>query len=42
MDTTTSDIRALEFISSSDGDSTILPDLLAQIPEGDDIESWLE
>lgn len=37
MDTATSDIRAVEFTSSSDGDSPVLPDLLAQIPEGDDI-----
>ena len=30
----TSDIRAVEFTPSSDGDSPGLPDLLAQIPEG--------
>ena len=32
MDTTTGDIRAVEFTSSREGDSPILPDLLAQIP----------
>ena len=37
MDTATSDIRAVEFTSSSDGDSPVLPDLLDQIPEGEDI-----
>lgn len=37
MDVATSDIRAVEFISSSDGDSPVLPDLLGQIPEGEDI-----
>jgi hypothetical protein len=37
MDTATSDIRAVEFTPSSDGDSPVLPDLLAQIPEGEDI-----
>jgi hypothetical protein len=37
MDTTTSDIRAVEFTSSSDGDSPVLPDLLDQIREGEDI-----
>jgi hypothetical protein len=35
MDTATSDIRAVEFIPSSDGDSPVLPELLDQIPEGD-------
>ncbi|MDD7972261.1 IS5 family transposase, partial [Roseinatronobacter alkalisoli] len=38
-DTATSDIRAVEFTSSSNGDSPILPDLLDQIPEGEDIGS---
>ena len=33
----TSDIRAVEFTPSSDGDSPVLPELLAQIPEGEDI-----
>jgi len=37
MDTATSGIRAVEFTPSSDGDSPVLPDLLAQIPEGEDI-----
>ena len=37
MDTATSDIRAVEFTSSSDGDSPVLPDLLDQIPKGEDI-----
>jgi hypothetical protein len=37
MDTAASDIRAVEFTSSSDGDSPVLPDLLDQIPEGEDI-----
>ena len=37
MDTATSDIRAVEFTSSSDGDSPVLPDPLNQIPEGEDI-----
>ncbi len=35
MDTTTSDIRAVEFTSSSDGDSPVLPELLDQFPEGE-------
>ena len=35
MDTATSDIRAVEFTPSSDGDSPVLPELLDQIPEGD-------
>lgn len=34
MDTATSDIRVVEFTSSSDGDSPILRELLNQIPEG--------
>jgi hypothetical protein len=33
MDTATSDIRAVEFTPSRDGDSPVLPDLLAQIPK---------
>lgn len=37
MDTATSDIRAVEFTPSSDGDSPVLPDLLDQIPEGENI-----
>lgn len=37
MDTATSDIRALEFTPSSDGDSPILPELLGQIPEDEQI-----
>ena len=37
MDTATSDIRAVECTSSSDGDSPVLPELLGQIPEGEDI-----
>ncbi|MDZ4134167.1 MAG: IS5 family transposase, partial [Paracoccaceae bacterium] len=37
MDTATSDIRAVEFTSSSDGDSPVLPELLNQIPEGENI-----
>ena len=37
MDTATSDIRAVEFTSSSDGDSPVLPDLLGQIPEGEEM-----
>jgi hypothetical protein len=32
MDPATSDIRAVEFTSSRDGDSPVLPDLLEQIP----------
>ena len=39
MDTATSDIRAVEFTSSSDGDSPVLPDLLDQIPEGEEIST---
>lgn len=35
MDTSTSDIRAVEFTPSSDGDSPVLPELLDQIPEGE-------
>lgn len=37
MDTATSDIRAVEFTHSSDGDSPILPELLGQIPENEKI-----
>ena len=37
MDTVTSDIRAVEFTPSRKGDSPVLPDLLGQIPEDEDI-----
>ena len=37
MDTATSAIRAVEFTPSSDGDSPVLPELLDQIPEGEEI-----
>lgn len=37
MDPATSDIRAVEFAPSRDGDSTVLPDLLGQIPAGEQI-----
>ena len=37
MDTATSDIRAVEFTPSSDGDSPVLPDLLGQIPGDEQI-----
>jgi hypothetical protein len=37
MDTATSDIRAVEFTASSNGDSPVLPELLDQIPEDEDI-----
>ena len=37
MDTATSDIRAVEFTPSSDGDSLLLPGLLDRSPEGEDI-----
>ena len=37
MDPATSDIRAVEFTSSRDGDSPVLPDLLGQIPEDEQI-----
>ncbi len=37
MDTATSDIRAGEFTPSSEGDSPVLPELLDQIPEGEEI-----
>lgn len=37
MDTATSDIRAVEFAPSSDGDSPVLPELPDQTPEGEEI-----
>ncbi len=37
MDTATSDIRAVEFTPSSDGDSPVLPELPDRIPEGKEI-----
>jgi len=37
MDTATSDILAVEFTHSREGDSPVLPDLLGQIPEDEDI-----
>lgn len=37
METATSDIRAVEFTPSSDGDSPVLPELLEQISEGEEI-----
>jgi hypothetical protein len=37
MDPATSDIRAMEFTPSRDGDSPVLPDLLDQIPEHEKI-----
>lgn len=37
MDTATSDRRAVEFTPSSDGDSPVLPEVLDQIPEGEQI-----
>jgi hypothetical protein len=37
MDTTTLDIRAVEFTPSSDGDSPVLPELFDQIPAGEAI-----
>lgn len=39
MDTTTGDIRAIEFTSSRQGDSPILPELLSQIPTNEEIET---
>lgn len=39
MDTATGDIRAVEFTSSRQGDSPILPELLAQIAAAEDIET---
>lgn len=37
MDTATGDIRAVEFTSSREGDSPVLPELLDQIPPDEDI-----
>ena len=37
MDTATSDIRAVEFTPSRDGDSPLLPELRDQIPEAEEI-----
>ena len=37
MDTATADIRAVEFTSNSEGDSPVLPDLLDQIPQDEQI-----
>ena len=37
MDTATSDIRAVEFTPSSDGDSPVLPELPDRNPEGEEI-----
>ena len=37
MDTETGDIRAVELTSSRQGDSPVLPDLLEQIPEDEEI-----
>ena len=37
MDTATSDIRAVEFTPSSEGDSPVLPELLDQIPDSEEI-----
>ena len=37
MDAATSDIRAVEFTPSRDGDSPVLPELLNQIPESEEI-----
>lgn len=37
MDTATGDIRAVEFTPSREGDSPVLPDLLDQIPEDEQI-----
>jgi hypothetical protein len=37
MDTATSDIRAVEFTPSREGDSPVLPDLLDQIPKDEDV-----
>jgi hypothetical protein len=39
MDTAISDIRAVEFTSSREGDSPTLPDLLNQIPDDEQISS---
>ena len=37
MDTATSDIGAVKFTPGSNGDSPVLPELLGQIPEGEEI-----
>ena len=37
MDTATSDIRAVEFTPSREGDSPVLPDLLGQVPADEPI-----
>ena len=37
MDTATSDIPAVEFTTSSDGDSPVLPELIDQIPRDEEI-----
>jgi len=37
MDTSTSDIQVVEFTPSSDGDSSVLPEVPDQIPEGEAI-----
>ena len=37
MDTATSDIRAVEFTPNREGDSLVLPDLLDQIQDDEDI-----
>jgi len=37
MDTARSDIRAVEFTPSRDGDSPVLPDLFDQIPQGEEL-----
>lgn len=39
MDAQTGDVRAVEFTSSRQGDSPVLPDLLAQLPEDEEIGS---
>ncbi len=39
MDTATGDIRAVEFTSSRQGDSPLLPELLSQIPDTEEIET---
>ena len=39
MDPATSDIRAVEFTPSREGDSPVLPDLLGQIPQDDEIST---
>ncbi len=39
MDTATGDIRAVEFTSSREGDSPVLPDLLDQIPPDEQIDT---